>query len=138
MNDKKIGSYEKLLNVLNLNLDSPFTEREEALENLADKLQILEDEGWLDRFLEMADLYDALESSCWYRDREENIREEESEYGYQAGYDAAVEDRQYKIEDELDEWMDKLKAFLKSDWIGLTKEAAIELRDWFRHYKLEI
>jgi hypothetical protein len=40
-----IGAYEKLLNVLGLELDDPFWEREKALRNLESKLRILEDEA---------------------------------------------------------------------------------------------
>ena len=136
MKDK--GSYEKLLNVLNLDLDSPYWEREEVLENLADKLQILHNEGWLDTFLEMTDLYHALESSCWYSSERESWENSFGESEYSAGYDAAMEERTYDIEDRRDDWIKDLKEFLNSDWINLTRKAARELEDWFRHYLFEI
>ena len=84
-----IGAYEKLLNTLGMELDDPYWEREKVLRIIADKLTILEDEGWLDTFLQMNDVESALEGSCWY----EGQMETHYDSGFESGQENAAEYR---------------------------------------------
>jgi hypothetical protein len=130
MNEKKIGAYEDLLDSIGFSLDDPFSEREKALHNLADKLHILNSEGWLERFLGMSDLFEALESSCWY----DGERESWEERGYEYGRESAYEDIEFEKDEKFQEWLDKFTTFLKNGWMNLNKEQIRELDDWLNAY----
>ena len=127
-----IGAYEKLLNVLGLELDDPYWKREKVLRNVADKLQILDNENWLDSFLDMNDVWITLENSCWY----ESQMESHYDAGYYSGSESAWEDINIEIGERFTEWKDKLLAFLKDKWMNLNKEQVREVEDFIEAYPI--
>ncbi len=132
MTKDNIGAYEKLLNTIGMELDDPYWERERGIRILVDKLYLLEDDGWLDTFMEMNDVETALEQSCWY----EGQMETHYDSGYESGYESADEYINEDWTDRLDEWKDKLFYFLKDKWVNLNKNQIQEVEDFVNAYPI--
>ena len=125
-----IGAYEKLLNTIGMELDDPYWERERGIRVLADKLNLLEDDGWLDTFMEMNDVQTALEGSCWYEEQTEH----HYDLGHEAGRESAYEDMNEDHIERVDDWLDKLVNFLKDKWVNLNKNQIQEVEDYLNAY----
>jgi len=127
------GAYEKLLRLFDMDLSTPYNEREEVLNHLVKQLGKIEDDlGFWDEFLEADDMRNRLEDSCLFIDAMEGASSE----GYESGYECGLEENNEDFIDRLGEWKDKLVYFLKDKWVNLNKEQIQEVEDYLLSYPI--